>query len=67
MRAAPENTEAAFWYALALARTRSGRRRGRCSRGSRIVEPRWGELLRRLPAAGLFPDDPALIERLLAE
>jgi hypothetical protein len=26
----------------------------------------WKELLRRLPAAGMFLDDPALIERLLA-
>jgi hypothetical protein len=25
---------------------------------------RWRELLRRLPAAGLFPQDPALLERL---
>ncbi len=24
----------------------------------------WRELLRRLPAAGLFPDDPELIRRL---
>jgi hypothetical protein len=27
-------------------------------------EPIWAELLERLPAAGLFPDDKALIARI---
>lgn len=26
----------------------------------------WAELLRRLPAAGILPDDPSLLERLNA-
>jgi hypothetical protein len=30
------------------------------------VHDGWAELLRRLPAAGLFPDDPALLDALLA-
>ena len=34
---------------------------------ARRDEPRWAELLRRLPAAGLFPNDAAVIEWLLAE
>ena len=29
------------------------------------VHPGWGELLERLPAAGLFPDDAPLIARLI--
>jgi hypothetical protein len=29
-------------------------------------EPFWAELLRRLPAAGLFPKDAALLGRMLA-
>jgi hypothetical protein len=29
-------------------------------------EPIWSELLGRLPAAGLFPNDPALIKRIQA-
>jgi hypothetical protein len=28
-------------------------------------EPQWVELVRRLPAAGLLPNDPALIERIV--
>ena len=29
-------------------------------------EPIWAELLERLPPAGLFPNDPALIKRIQA-
>jgi hypothetical protein len=29
-------------------------------------EPQWAALLPRLPAAGLMPDDPALLARILA-
>jgi hypothetical protein len=29
-------------------------------------EPVWAQLLERLPAAGLFPNDRALIERIQA-
>jgi uncharacterized Ntn-hydrolase superfamily protein len=64
--AAPENTEIMFWYGLALARTRPEEARAMLAR-VRKLEPRWAELLRRLPAAGLFPDDPALIARLLTD
>jgi hypothetical protein len=28
-------------------------------------EPTWADLVRRLPAAGLLPDDPALIDRIV--
>lgn len=64
--AAPDNPEIAFWYGLALARTRFDEARGLLTEARR-VDPRWAELLRRLPAAGLFPDDSALIDRLLAD
>ncbi len=63
---APDNPEIIFWSALALARTNSGEARAMIAQ-ARAVEPRWGELLKRLPAAGLFPDDTALIARLLGE
>jgi uncharacterized Ntn-hydrolase superfamily protein len=63
---APDNTESMFWYGLALARTRLDEARAMLAKARR-EEPRWAELLRRLPAAGLFPNDAGLIERLLAE
>ncbi len=28
--------------------------------------PKWRELVPRLPASGLLPDDPLLLERILA-
>jgi len=63
---APENDEIAFWQAVflagsgdvAAARAILGDIRGR--------NPDWPELLRRLPAAGIFPGDDALLQRLLA-
>jgi hypothetical protein len=28
-------------------------------------EPKWVEVTRRLPASGLLPDDPALMEKIV--
>jgi uncharacterized Ntn-hydrolase superfamily protein len=62
--AAPENLEIAFWLGLALAG--SGRvEEGRAHiRRACAADPGWDELIRRLPAAGLLPDDPELIAQL---
>jgi uncharacterized Ntn-hydrolase superfamily protein len=63
-RAEPDNLELTFWYGLALAGN------GREEEAVRVLQrpfrahPGWIELLKRLPAAGLFPDDPELIGRL---
>lgn len=60
----PDNVELAFWCGVALAAE------GREGEGAAILRdvfaghPAWVELLRRLPAAGLFPDDERLIARL---
>jgi len=62
--AAPDSAELAFWQAVALARSDTAAARALIAR-ARATDPRWGELLRRLPAAGLFPDDKALIDGLL--
>ncbi|HEY1595696.1 MAG TPA: DUF1028 domain-containing protein [Thermoleophilaceae bacterium] len=65
--AAPDNTEIAFWFGLALAGA------GRVDEGREHVtracaeDEGWAELLRRLPEAGLLPDDPALIQGLLPD
>jgi uncharacterized Ntn-hydrolase superfamily protein len=59
------NGEAAFWTGIALATA------GRVDEAipflvrAQRVEPRWLETLRRLPAAGLLPDDEALLRRLV--
>jgi uncharacterized Ntn-hydrolase superfamily protein len=64
-RAQPENAELAFWHGVALAAN------GREAEAVEVLRPafaadlRWAELLKRLPAAGLFPDDGELIARLI--
>ena len=61
---APDNAEIKFWKAIALAEV------GRENEARALLEQiypanaHWAELLRRLPAVGLAPDDPELIERL---
>jgi uncharacterized Ntn-hydrolase superfamily protein len=61
---APEILELPFWHAVTLASI------GREAEAAPIFtavfakEPVWADLLPRLPAAGLFPNDPALIERI---
>lgn len=65
-RLAPEIVELPFWHAVTLASI------GREADATPIFkavfakEPIWSELLGRLPAAGLFPNDPALISRIQA-
>ncbi len=60
----PDSPELAFWHGVALAA--SGR-----EQEARLLLERayargegWRELLRRLPEAGLFPDDPELVARM---
>lgn len=63
---APEVLELPFWHAVTLASI------GREAEAAPIFtavfarEPQWVELLGRLPAAGLFPDDAALLGRIRA-
>jgi uncharacterized Ntn-hydrolase superfamily protein len=62
----PENAELAFWHGAALAAN------GREDEGRELLElayaegEGWRELLRRLPAAGLFPEDEQLLVRMTA-
>lgn len=61
------NGEAVFWTGITLVGA------GRVDEGipylrrAYRVDPRWAELVRRLPAAGLLADDRALVERLVRE
>jgi uncharacterized Ntn-hydrolase superfamily protein len=60
----PGNAEMAFWHGVTLAASgREEEARELLAQAYREREG-WRELLRRLPASGLFPDDPQLIERL---
>jgi uncharacterized Ntn-hydrolase superfamily protein len=62
---APEIVELQFWHAVTLASI------GREAEARPIFtavfakEPAWAELVPRLPAAGLLPDDKGLIERIV--
>ncbi|GAB5413153.1 MAG: hypothetical protein Cons2KO_07560 [Congregibacter sp.] len=62
----PDSHEMVFWQAATLAAA------GEVDRAmplfARAFEdwPLWRELVPRLPAAGLLPDDPALIEQILS-
>lgn len=63
---APEIVELPFWHAVTLASV------GREDEAIPIFkavfskEPFWADVLQRLPAAGLLPEDPALLGRLRA-
>ena len=63
---APEIVELPFWQAVTLASI------GREAEAAPIFaavfrkEPAWADLVPRLPAAGLLPDDKALIGRIVA-
>jgi len=61
-----DNVEASFWAGVSLAAAGNVDQARALLAKSFARHDGWKELLRRLPAAGLFPDDPALIERLLA-
>ena len=60
----PDSAELAFWHGVALAAN------GREDEARPLLERAyahgdgWRELLRRLPEAGLFPDDPELVTRM---
>jgi uncharacterized Ntn-hydrolase superfamily protein len=62
----PDNAELAFWHGVTLAAN------GREAEARELLERAyaerdgWRELLRRLPASGLFPDDEELLLRLTA-
>jgi uncharacterized Ntn-hydrolase superfamily protein len=62
--AQPDNPELAFWHGVALAGNgREDEARGMLGQAFRVSDG-WRELLTRLPAAGLLPDDEGLVERL---
>ncbi len=63
--AEPGNPELAFWHGAALAANGSEQQAVPILREVFDARPGYAELLERLPAAGLFPDDGQLIARLI--
>lgn len=61
----PGNAEMVFWHAISLVGV------GRVDEAVPLLQktykadPRWRELVTRLPKAGLLPDDPKLLSRLV--
>jgi len=61
----PDSHEMIFWYAVTLAGA------GQVEQALPLFEkafslwPKWRELIPRLPASGLLPDDPELLARIL--
>jgi uncharacterized Ntn-hydrolase superfamily protein len=66
MELAPDNHEMVFWTAVTLASTGDVEAAMPLFRRAFRMHPPWRDLLQRLPAAGLFPDDPELMSRILA-
>jgi uncharacterized Ntn-hydrolase superfamily protein len=65
-RLVPGNAEMAFWHAVALATNgRLDDARPLFARAF-AADARWRELARRLPRVGQLPDDPKLMEQILA-
>ncbi|MDQ1402889.1 MAG: hypothetical protein QOG03_1205 [Actinomycetota bacterium] len=62
-----DNPELSFWQGVALAAA------GKADEARPLLAPAfadhdgWALLLRRLPASGLFPDDPALLDAVLPD
>jgi len=65
-RLVPDNHETVFWHAVTLAS--AGRGDEALPLFAEAFErwPLWRELVQRLPAAGLLPEDPALMQRIRA-
>ena len=63
--AEPDNPELAFWHGAALAAGGSEQEAIPILRRVFEERPGYADLLERLPAAGLFPDDGQLIARLI--
>jgi uncharacterized Ntn-hydrolase superfamily protein len=63
---APEIVELPFWHAVTLASIGREAEAAPIFRAVFAKEPVWADLVPRLPASGLLPDDKGLIERIVA-
>ena len=63
---APEIVELPFWHAVTLASIGRETEAAPIFRAVFAKEPAWADLVPRLPASGLLPDDKGLVERIVA-
>lgn len=63
---APQFDELPFWHALTLAELDRMDEAAPIFKEVFQANPNWAELVKRLPAAGLLRDDPAMLKRILA-
>ena len=63
----PEQMEVVFWHAVTLVTSGDVEAALPLFRKVFAKEPKWAELVGRLPKADLLPDDPKLIERIKAQ
>ena len=61
----PDNAEMAYWHAVALVNMNRVDEALPIFAKAFRLHPRWRELTPRLPGAGLLPDDPKLIARIV--
>jgi uncharacterized Ntn-hydrolase superfamily protein len=63
----PEQMEVVFWHAVTL--VTAGRAEEAMPLFKKVFakEPKWGELVERLPSSELLPSDPALIRRIQSQ
>jgi uncharacterized Ntn-hydrolase superfamily protein len=62
----PDNAEMAFWHAVALATGGRLEAATPLFRKAFVADPRWRELVRRLPQVEQLPNDPKLLDVILA-
>jgi uncharacterized Ntn-hydrolase superfamily protein len=62
----PENAEMAFWHAVALASNGKLEASRPLFKKAFAADPRWRELVKRLPGVEQLPRDPALLKEILA-
>jgi uncharacterized Ntn-hydrolase superfamily protein len=65
-RMQPDNAEMAFWYAVALASNHQLEQATPLFGQAFAADPRWRELVKRLPGVEQLPKDPALLDAILA-
>ncbi|HEY0094208.1 MAG TPA: DUF1028 domain-containing protein, partial [Archangium sp.] len=62
---APGNAEMVFWHAVSLVNVGTVDEAVPLLQKTYKADPRWKELLKRLPKSGLLPEDPKLMTKLL--